>query len=129
MSRTSARYDNTTTIRAELGLRIFRCSDTKKYHSPGNGTRLLGARPNEGVTETMKLAEMFDGVDERSFEERRAEVVAIVRAAADFRGVDAELQSIFLAMCTADDEGEFDRALTNLMASISEATNRYLQTV
>ena len=34
----------------------------------------------------MNLSEMFGDDDPRTFEERRAEVVAIVRSAADFEG-------------------------------------------
>jgi hypothetical protein len=77
----------------------------------------------------MKLAEMFADNDKLTFEERRAEVVAIVRSAADFAGVDQGLRSIFLAMSSACDEAEFDEAFDELTASLSETTSRYLQTV
>ncbi len=76
----------------------------------------------------MKLSEMYGEEDARSFEERRAEVVAIVRAAADFAGADYGLRDIFLVMSEADDEATFDRAFNTLAASLSENTAHYLQT-
>ena len=76
----------------------------------------------------MKLSEMYGDEDPRTFEERRAEVVAIVQEAADFAGADYGLRGIFLAMSQADDEKEFDRAFNTLVASLSENTVRYLQT-
>jgi hypothetical protein len=76
----------------------------------------------------MKLSEMYGDEDPRSFEERRAEVVAIIRAAADFAGADHGLRDIFLTMSQADDEKAFDEAFDTLAASLSENTTRYLQT-
>jgi hypothetical protein len=75
----------------------------------------------------MKLSEMYSEEDPRTFEERRAEVVAIVRSAADFAGADYGLQGIFLAMSEASDEHHFNEAFGVLVASLSENTARYLQ--
>ena len=75
----------------------------------------------------MKLAEMFSDQDTRTFEERRAEVVAIVRSAADFAGADYGLRAMFEHMCDAPDEKEFEEAFDTLAASLSENTTRYLQ--
>ena len=75
----------------------------------------------------MKLAEMFSEQDTRTFEERRAEVVAIVSSAADFAGADHGLRAMFEHMCDAHDEKEFDAAFDRLAASLSENTARYLQ--
>ena len=52
----------------------------------------------------MKLAQMFSDQDTRTFEERRAEVVAIVSSAADFAGADHGLRATFQHMCDANDE-------------------------
>jgi uncharacterized protein YegL len=76
----------------------------------------------------MKLSEMYSEDDPRSFEERRSEVVAIVRAAADFAGADNGLRDIFQVMSRADDEKNFDEAFEMLAASLSENTVRFLQT-
>ena len=76
----------------------------------------------------MNLSEMFGDDDLRTFEERRSEVVAIVRLAADFGGADSGLQAIFVAMTEADDEKAFDEAFDMLVISLSENTARYLQT-
>ncbi len=76
----------------------------------------------------MNLSEMFGDDDPRTFEERRAEVVAIVRSAADFAGADSGLRSLFLAMSEADSEKAFDEAFDSLLNSLSENTARYLQT-
>ena len=75
----------------------------------------------------MKLAEMFSEQDTRTFEERRAEVVAIVSSAADFAGADHGLRAMFQHMCDAHDEKEFDAAFDRLAASLSENTACYLQ--
>jgi len=72
---------------------------------------------------------MYGEQDTRTFEERRAEVVAIVRSAADFEGADAGLRAIFLTMSKADDETAFDAAFDTLVCSLSENTTRYLQGV
>jgi hypothetical protein len=72
---------------------------------------------------------MYDEQDTRTFEERRAEVVAIVRAAADFEGADAGLRAVFLTMSQADDETTFDAAFNSLVNSLSENATRYLQNV
>ena len=77
----------------------------------------------------MKLAEMFAEQDTRTFEERRAEVVAIVSSAADFAGADYGLRAMFQQMCAAHDEKEFEEAFDSLAASLSENTTRYLQSV
>lgn len=86
--------------------------------------------PVTGREETLivKLSEMYSDDDPRSFEERRAEVVAIVRSAADFAGADRGLQALFLVMSEADGEKEFSQAFDTLVASLSENTTRYLQT-
>jgi hypothetical protein len=76
----------------------------------------------------MNLSEMFDDDDPRTFEERRAEVVAVVRSAADFAGADRGLQALFLAMSEASNEPAFDEAFGTLASSLSENTVRYLQT-
>lgn len=76
----------------------------------------------------MKLSEMYGDEDPHTFEERRAEVVALVRSAADFAGADAGLREIFVAMSRADDERDFDQAFEMLVVSLSENTARYLQT-
>ena len=75
----------------------------------------------------MTLAEMFAEQEARTFEEQRAEVVAIVSSAADFAGADYGLRAMFQHMCAAHDEREFDEALDKLVASLSESTTRYLQ--
>jgi hypothetical protein len=76
----------------------------------------------------MKLSDMYSDEDPRTFEERRAEVVALVRSAADFAGADYGLRDIFLAMSKADDEKGFNEAFERLVASLSENATRYLQT-
>jgi hypothetical protein len=76
----------------------------------------------------MKLSEMYGEDDFRTFEERRAEVVAIVRAAADFAGTDYGLREIFQTMSRADNESDFNQAFNTLANSLSENTARYLQT-
>jgi hypothetical protein len=76
----------------------------------------------------MNLSEMFGDDDPRTFEERRSEVVAIVRSAADFSGADSGLRAIFLAMSEADNETTFNEAFDTLVVSLSENTARYLQT-
>ncbi len=76
----------------------------------------------------MNLSEMFGDDDSRTFEERRSEVVAIVRSAADFGGADRGLQAIFIAMSEADDETAFNKAFDKMVVSLSENTARYLQT-
>ena len=76
----------------------------------------------------MNLSEMFDDDDPRTFEERRAEVVAVVRSAANFAGADRGLQALFLNMSEANDEKAFNQAFDTLVNSLSENTVRYLQT-
>ena len=76
----------------------------------------------------MKLSEMFGDDGPRTFEEQRAEVVAIVRSAADFAGADRGLKALFLAMSEANNEETFDAAFDTLTASLSENTTRLLQT-
>jgi hypothetical protein len=75
----------------------------------------------------MRLAEMFTEGDTRTFEERVAEVIAVVSTAADFAGADHELRAMFQAMCAAHDEPEFDEAYDRLVVSLSENTARYVQ--
>ena len=77
----------------------------------------------------MKLADMFEGQDTRTFEERRAEVIEIVSSAADFAGADSGLRAIFQSMCAASNETEFDMAFDAMEAALSESTSRYLQSV
>ncbi len=77
----------------------------------------------------MTLSKMFADQEAQTFEERRAEVVAIVRSASDFAGADRGLHGLFLAMCGADNEKDFDLAYDKLARSLSENTTRYLQSV
>ena len=72
------------------------------------------------------LTKMFADQEMQTFEERRAEVVSIVRSAADFAGADYGLRSLFLAMCEADNEQDFDHAYDKLATSLSENTQQYL---
>jgi hypothetical protein len=83
----------------------------------------------EGITADMMLTKMFADQEALTFEERRAEVVAIVSAAADFAGADYGLRSLFRAMCDADNENDFDKAYDQLAISLSENTQHYLHTV
>jgi hypothetical protein len=76
----------------------------------------------------MMLTKMFADQEAETFEERRAEVVAIVRSAADFAGADYGLRSLFHAMCDAENENDFDQAYDKLASSLSENTRRYLHT-
>lgn len=76
----------------------------------------------------MKLAEMFADYDVQTFEERRAEVIEIVKSAADFAGADYGLRSIFQRMCASETEPEFDEAYDMLAQSLNETTLRSLQT-
>jgi len=93
----------------------------------GKGARLVNERwPKEGVATEMTLTKMFADQEARTFEERRAEVVAIVRSAADFAGADYGLRSLFRAMCDADNENEFDEAYDKLASSLSENTLHFL---
>jgi len=75
----------------------------------------------------MTLAEMFAEQDARTFEERRAEVVAIVSSAADFAGADYGLRAMYQHMCDAHDEREFDETFDQLVASMGETTVQVLQ--
>jgi hypothetical protein len=77
----------------------------------------------------MKLSEMYSDQDPRTFEERRAEVVALVRSASDFAGADHGLRAIFVAMSKADDENDFNQCFESLVEALSENTTLYLQTV
>jgi hypothetical protein len=74
------------------------------------------------------LTEMFADQNAGTFEEQVAEVVAIVSKAADFAGADHGLRAMFQAMCAAHDEREFNEAYERLVISLSENTQRYLQT-
>jgi hypothetical protein len=82
---------------------------------------------DEGVAPDMTLAEMFAEQNARTFEEQRAEVVAIVSSAADFAGADYGLRALFQQMCASSDEKDFDEAYDKLVLSLSENTTRYLQ--
>jgi hypothetical protein len=75
----------------------------------------------------MKLSEMYGDEEPLTFEERRAEVVALVRSAADFAGTDYGLRSLFVAMIRADDEKDFNQAFETLVEGLSENATRYLQ--
>ena len=88
---------------------------------------LLRVASERGVATAVKLAEMYDGQDTRTFEERRAEVIEIVISAADFAGADRGLRAIFETMCAASDETEFEMAFDAMTASLAENTSRYLQ--
>jgi hypothetical protein len=74
----------------------------------------------------MMLTKMFADQEARTFEERRAEVIAIVSSAADFAGADQGLRSLYQAMCEADNEKDFDEAYDKLASSLSENTRQYL---
>jgi hypothetical protein len=75
----------------------------------------------------MTLDEMFADQDTLTFEERRAELVAIIRSAADFAGADYGLRSIFEQMCATEDEKEFEKAFKSFVTSMSESTAQFLQ--
>lgn len=75
----------------------------------------------------MTLDEMFSDQGALTFEERRAELVAILRSATDFAGADYGLRSIFERLCTTEDEKEFEETFKSLVASMSESTARFLQ--
>ena len=77
----------------------------------------------------MLLSKMYADQDAQTFEERRSEVVAIVKSAADFAGADYGLRSLFQSMCDAENENEFDKAYDQLATSLSENTQHYLHTV
>jgi hypothetical protein len=91
-----------------------------------SGSRGIRARTRE-LCGGMRLAEMFSDQDTRTFEERRAEVVAIVRSAADFSGAELGLRAMFQHICDAHDENEFDAAFDVLAASLSESATSYFQ--
>ena len=76
----------------------------------------------------MLLSKMYADQDAQTFEERRSEVVAIVKSAADFAGADYGLRTLFQAMCDADNENDFDNAYDKLASSLSEHTQHYLHT-
>ena len=73
------------------------------------------------------LAEMVTGLGTMTFEERVAEVIAIVSSAADFDCADHRLRSMFHEIYAAHDEREFDEAFDTLLISLNESTARYLQ--
>jgi hypothetical protein len=73
------------------------------------------------------LAEMFTGLESMTFEERVAEIIAIVSSAADFAGADYRLRYMFEAMYAAHDEREFDEAFDRLLISLSENPAHSLQ--
>jgi hypothetical protein len=75
----------------------------------------------------MTLDEMFADQGLLTFEERRAELVAIIRSATDFAGADYGLRSIFEQLCTTEDEKEFEKAFKSLVTSMSESTAQFLQ--
>ena len=113
-----------------MGLWTYTPSEGSIYDPSGERSRrsIWDVGLLEGVPPIMRLSEMYGDEDQRTFEERRAEVVAIVRAAADFAGADYGLRGIFLAMSEAHDETAFDEAFDTMAASLSENTARYLQT-
>ena len=75
----------------------------------------------------MTLDEMFADQDTLTFEERRAELVAIIRSATDFAGADYGLRSIFEHLCTTQDEKEFEKAFKSFVTAVSENTAQFLQ--
>jgi hypothetical protein len=95
----------------------------------GKALALSRVAPERGVAKAVKLADMYDGQDTRTFEERRAEVIEIVSSAADFAGADRGLRAIFQTMCAASDETEFEAAFNAVTASLAENTSRYLHSV
>jgi hypothetical protein len=75
----------------------------------------------------MTLDEMFADQGLLTFEERRAELVAIIRSATDFAGADYGLRSIFEQLCTTGDEKELEKAFKTFVTSMSESTAQFLQ--
>jgi hypothetical protein len=75
----------------------------------------------------MTLDEMFADQSALTFEERRAEVVAVIRSATDFAGADQGLRSIFERMCATEDEKEFEQAFENIVSSMSDSTAQFLR--
>jgi hypothetical protein len=74
----------------------------------------------------MTLSDMFVDQETQSFEQRRDEVVSIVRAAVDLAGVDRGLASIMQRLTAASDENEFDEAFDEIVKSIRGTTPRLL---
>ena len=74
----------------------------------------------------MALADMFTGLESMTFEERVAEVIAIVSSAVDSDGADYRLRSMFESMYAAHDEREFDESFDRLLISLSENPAHHL---
>jgi hypothetical protein len=69
----------------------------------------------------MTYTEMFAGQEDRTFEQRRDEVVALLSSATDLRGADRGLRSLVDRLGVAHDEREFDVAYDELVSSIGQS--------
>ena len=69
----------------------------------------------------MTLREMFSEDDDRSFEERRDEVLSLVIEATDLRGNERFLRRAVHRCRRASSEREFDQAYEDLVTEISKA--------
>jgi hypothetical protein len=69
----------------------------------------------------MTLREMFSEDDDRSFEERRDEVLSLVLEATDLSGQDHYLRRSVHRCRRAATEREFDLAYETLVSEISQA--------
>ena len=69
----------------------------------------------------MTLSDMFAEDEERSFEERRDEVVSLVVQATDLGGHEQYLRRAVARCRVAHDEPEFDEAYESLVSAISKA--------
>jgi hypothetical protein len=68
------------------------------------------------------LSEMFVGQDAQTFEERRDEVVSIVRSAMDLAGVDRGLAALMQRLTVATDENQFDDVFAEIVGCIRDTT-------
>jgi hypothetical protein len=69
---------------------------------------------------------MFVDQEALSFEQRRDEVVSIMRATVDLAGVDRGLTSIMRRLTAASDENEFDEAFDEIVTGIRDTTPQLL---
>lgn len=69
----------------------------------------------------MTLSDMFSDQDNRTFEERRDEVVALVIEATDLGGPEQHLRQAVRRCRRASSETEFDQAYESLVGAISRA--------
>lgn len=68
----------------------------------------------------MTLSDMYAEAQPSTFEERRDEVVAIVKSATDLAGADLSLRSLVDEMSHAMDEQQFDTAFDTLVKAIGD---------